>query len=854
MTAKSVLLGLLALLVILAGLLAPGVSAAAHSALGISIVQAQGKLTSTLPTIAPENEDDEDQEEQERDGWKHDFPPARHSPLNFKGRLNLEGLGEGIEYLQRRFRGEYSGAEYLRRRDDLQRRADVLMRSARVSQTAQMELERDVQDLRRDAFVENNPLLDFDKLVFVKRYTFNSSHFYTDFIDGCGRFGGNICILSLKDGTVTELLPEMAKGIFGRYDLSFDGRKIVFGWKRSIPEGFRLYEAGIDGSGPRQLTFAPDDEQARIRKYDNSYLGGTARIYNHHTDDMHPCYLPDRGICFTSSRCEYGTLCDGPDILASTILYRIDADGRNMEKLTNSAVSEFSPNIMEDGRIMYTRWEYVDKGQLYVKCLWAMRPDGSGSVEIFGNDIAFPPSLMHGRQIPGRPNQFIVLGTPHFPQSGIGTIIRLDTNKNIRTRAPMTYVTPAVDIRQEQGWNFWNGAEWIRDESGRRGRLYMDPYPLDAKTYLVACKYNPRDEWSDEKAYGLYLLDEFGNHTLVYEDPDISCWQPMPLRRRKRPPVVAISRDPKLAERKLAVCIVQNIDHGLEGVEPGTIKYLRIMEQVPRPWGCRRFWDPRNKYCSHTNLVSSGSVFGLKVMHGIVPVYEDGSAHFLVPADKNIYFQALDENYLEIQRERTYINYRPGERRSCIGCHERPLETPLRRGRKPMALLHPPSRPQPQPGDKTAARVLHYPTDVQPVLDKHCVKCHGAGKPKADLDLTGTMTRLHSRSYQSLIGAGLVKTINEASERPQSTPYVSPLTIGSGASRLMRHLRNGHQDVGLSAPELLKISTWIDSNCQFYGSYYGRKNIEFKDHPNFRPVPTLAQAIRPLPPIPEEDR
>ena len=785
--------------------------------------------------------------------WMGGYPPAKHSPLTLQGRLNLDGLRKGIEYLRKRFGEQYAGSsDYLRRLDDLDKRAGSLRTSSRTSRTV-ARLERDAEKLRQDALRLANPLLKFDKLVFVKRFTFNSSHFYTDFIDGCHRPGGNLCILSLKTGKVTELLGQMAEGIFGRFDLSFDGKKIVFDWKRSIPEGFRLYEVGIDGTGLRQLTFPPDDEEARIKKYDNSFRRGTARIYNHHTDDMHPCYLPDGGICFTSSRCEFGTLCDGPDILASTILYRIDADGRNMQKLTNSSVSEFSPTVMEDGRILYTRWEYVDKGQLYAKCLWVMRPDGSGTAEIFGNDIPFPPSLLHGRQIPGRPNQFVTLGTPHFPQSGIGTVIHLDTTKNIRSTQPMTYITPQVDIRQEQGWNFWTGTKWRLNESGRSGRLYMDPYPLDENTFLVACKFNPEDEWSDKKAYGLYLLDTFGNHTLVYDDPDISSWQPVPLRPRIRPPVLAMSRDPNLAKQKLAVCIVQNISHGIEGVEPGTVKYLRIMEQVPRPWGCRRFWDPHDEYGSHTALIGGG-VLGLKIMHGIVPVYEDGSAHFLVPADKNIYLQALDENYLEIQRERTYVNYRPGEIRSCVGCHERPSDTPRRRGRTAMALLHPPSKPQPQPGDKTAPRVLHYPTDVQPVLDKHCIKCHGGKKPKDGIDLTDTMTDLFTRSFHNLSRMGLSPRITEVSEQPRSTPYIPAMTIGSGASPLIKMLRKGHNDVNLSAEELLKISTWIDAACQFYGAYYGRKNIEFKDHPNFRPIPTLSQAIAPLPPIPEKDR
>ncbi|MHC4518525.1 MAG: TolB family protein, partial [Planctomycetota bacterium] len=205
-----------------------------------------------------------------------------------------------------------------------------------------------------------------DELLFVKRFTYHSSHFYTDFIDGCGRFGGNLCVLDLRTGEVTDLIPEMAEGIFGRFDLHFDADRIVFDWKRAPREGFRIFEIDIDPAtgaktgGPRQLTFPPADEQERIRKYDNHQNGGTARMYFHQTDDMHPCYLPDGGIVFTSSRCEYGTLCDAPDHLSTAVLHRIDGDGTNMQQLTNSPVSEFSPSMMEDGRILYTRWEYVD--------------------------------------------------------------------------------------------------------------------------------------------------------------------------------------------------------------------------------------------------------------------------------------------------------------------------------------------------------------------------------------------------------------------------------------------------------------------------------------------------------------
>ncbi|MDP6361564.1 MAG: hypothetical protein QF473_41070, partial [Planctomycetota bacterium] len=187
------------------------------------------------------------------------------------------------------------------------------------------------------------------------------------------------------------LAPELNGGIFGRVDLSFDGKRAVFGYKPKVGRGFRIWEVGVDGKGLHQITFDPPDEASRINKYKID------QAYQHHTDDMHPCYLPDGGICFVSTRCERGVLCDAPDLFTTTALYRMDADGGNMEVLSSGPLSEASPSIMNDGRILYTRWEYVDKPDVVIKCLWAVYPDGSGSTEIFGNNITFPDTMLHGR-------------------------------------------------------------------------------------------------------------------------------------------------------------------------------------------------------------------------------------------------------------------------------------------------------------------------------------------------------------------------------------------------------------------------------------------------------------------------
>ena len=334
-------------------------------------------------------------------------------------------------------------------------------------------------------------LPDASAVLFIKRATFQSSHYYTDFIDGCVYFGSELCLLSLKDGTIQNLVPELASGIIGRCNLSFDGRKVIFDYKAKLGEGFRIWEVDIDGTNLRQLTFPPEDEAARIAKYRQHWHP----MYFHHTDDMHPTYLPDGGFCFVSTRCEFGVLCDGPDILTVSVLYRADENGKNLKKLSNSSLSESAPSITNDGRIMYTRWEYIDNGSVTNKGLWSMRSDGTGSADVYGRNMVFPSVFNVGRAVPGSNSQFVCIGAPHMPL-GVGTILLLDTTKDPRTSDPVTYLTPEVDTQHQWGWdNVPGGAtkpfrpdgliqtSMAFDGSGNtsKGPLFMDPFPIDVQ-------------------------------------------------------------------------------------------------------------------------------------------------------------------------------------------------------------------------------------------------------------------------------------------------------------------------------------------------------------------------------------
>jgi hypothetical protein len=701
-----------------------------------------------------------------------------------------------------------------------------------------------------------------EQIVFVKRFTYTASNYYAEYADSAFLPGGNLCVLDLKSGEVTDLCPDLQGGVFERFDLSFNAKKVVFAWKKSQDEGYRLYEAGIDGTGLKQILSAPANE-ARLQKLYHNW-------YHHGTDDVSPCWLPDGDICFVSSRCQYGIACDAPDNLTTAVLYRCSPDGTNLRQLSGSSVSESSPASLSDGRILYTRWEYVDKGSVSVKSLWAMRPDGTSTTEIFGNNIALPPTFLYGREIPGFTGHYVFTGGPHSPYTAMGQIIRANTNGDIRSEERMESITPYIAIREEVGWEFLDSEiqEWYVDREGR-GPLFKEAFPLDKDLFIVSHK--PQGLEADHpKGYGLYLLDSKGEVQLVYRDPAISCWNPMPVLPRSVPPVLPNVLDPGLAKRKLARMFVSDIYHGLDGIPRGSVKYLRILEQVPRPWSARRL-DFDDEYGQQHAVITKGTHLVLKVLHGVVPVEEDGSANYYVPSEANIFVQALDKNYAALQTERTYVYSMPGEVRSCIGCHERHGEVfPFAAGKRPTALSREPSYPIPQPGDLSPRRVIDYALDIQPIWNKHCVECHGNTNPKGNLRLDGQFTRLFNMSYEQLIPdryepqnyidrdlIGL--TIGEHHPKTGNVEYLPPKSLGSYSSVLAAMLSDGriipsdpvkqkrveewkrhHTDIHLTSEEQIRFQTWIDTNCQYYGSYYGRRNLKYKERRDFRPTPVFS--------------
>jgi hypothetical protein len=702
----------------------------------------------------------------------------------------------------------------------------------------------------------------FDEIIFVKRKPYSSDHYYTDINNGTSpdRFHADngIYIYNLRSqserAVVTAATLPGGKGFIGKISLSFDARKVVFDFRENPRAGFRIWETAIDGTGLRQISFPPGDEAEKAGRWAPGW----------HTDDIHPCYLPDGKIIFSSTRSEHTVLCGGSAHLVAPTLHRMNPDGTQVEQLTRSPVSEFCPVVLDDGRVMYHRWEYIDKGARVGKTIWSMNPDGTRPQELFGLAEDTTTVYMYPQPFPGGDHKLACVGTSHYPQGGcVGAIMLVDYGKGVRVRGPdpdqadyiqgdsrypVINITPHVFVqrRTEPGWHFrTKEGGYLHDPTGRSGHLYTHPYPVSDRQFLVSYKSNPSDHYQNTaNAYALYLIDTEGSHRAIHADPNLSCWHPLPLVARPVPRHVESARDSRYVESAQALCYVADVEQGMEGVRPGTVKWLRINEALPRYWSTSRRWNP--------SLSSSSWKAALwpRVQWGVVPVEKDGSAQFLVPANRNIFLQALDENFREIQRERTYVNYAPGEVRSCTGCHGQSHRTPaLGASSTPLALMRAPSIPQPQPcdlvengGNGRAGQVIHYPTDIQPIFDAKCVSCHGSENPAGGLRLTGEITASYNVSYEELARKELAGPIIaeftsflHGDRGNYNGAYLPPMSQGSSTSTMIamltraEHPKNAKDDHSqmVTETELMILSRWVDSNYQFYGAFFGRHHHQW---------------------------
>jgi len=739
-------------------------------------------------------------------------PPEHRATFLPPEAVNIEALRLAIRDTMATFGPEYAGGKkYLKQLTELEKKQKAAESGAAEGRK---KIEDELKALRRQAMLAH-PSLDFDHLLFLKRDG-GYGHTYTD--QHAGGTEGNLCILSpvAADGKVTELVPELTGGLFDRFDLAYDAKKVVFGYKKEARGTFRIYEIDIDPAAGkmvpgslRQLTFGGKREADVIKA-----CGWQGRGADRGFDDMDPVYLPDGRILFASTRSQRNTFCGSSSV---TTLYIMDADGKNLRCLSAGPINEHAPSVLNDGRVIYTRWEYVDKGLGNGESLWAIRPDGSGVDHVYKNNTVRPAGMSNARSIPGS-QSFVTIGGTHH-NTAIGSVILVDPRVSRRGTAAMRSLTPEI------------GYPCMAHPVYHFG-FFMDPYPFSETFFLVS--HAPGQIPRSRANYGIYVLDAWGNRAELCRDPKLNCYEPIPLRPRRKPMAIAslmpagrgVADAGTTGKESTGTLFVQNVYEGMTGIEPGRVKYLRVVGPLAQPWGA-----------NHMNRIGLNVDVHRKRVYGVVKVQDDGSAYFRVPANENILFQALDENFMALQHMATFINMMPGETRSCIGCHEHRRQAPGLKGARPLALKYPPQTIQPQPGD-VGPRTVDYAADVQPVLDKHCVRCHGGKDPKARLDLTGVPTGRYNRSYENIIGRELICYMDCRYGRSGYRAF-PPLTHFSPRSKLAMLLLKGHKKVKLPRGELLKIVTWIDANAPYYGTYRGKRELEDKDSPDFRLPPLV---------------
>ena len=645
-----------------------------------------------------------------------------------------------------------------------------------------------------------NPLLDFDKLLFVKRVPGTYSHMSDQYYGWWSRPGGGVYVLEgFKSGQPTErcLTESFPPGSFLRPDISYDGKRILFSYCRYYPhlrdvknkvlkdelpeDGFyHTYEMNIDGTGVRQLT------RGRYDDFDARYLpNGEIVFLSTRRGQFVQCGEASAMSTLEATHPDSYVRCGGGDWrpVAVYTLHVMDTAREKIRSISPFENFEWTPSIMNDGRIMYARWDYVDRDNMPFMSLWSTTPEGTQPNIVYGNFTHKPHSIFEARSIPNS-NKIVFTGSAHHSITG-GCLVLLDPTKGLDDETPVTRLTPEVCFPETEAWPH---------------SYYANPYPLSETVYLTA--------WSDvpltreggpnpPHSLGLYLYDAYGNLELIYRDSEITCMYPIPIRQRPRPSVIAANVDWQGAQESRI--FVQNVYEGLKGIQSGTVKRLRII-------GTPAKTQPQ----MNTPRLGMTRDDPGKFVLGTVPVAEDGSAHFVAPSGVGLFFQALDAEGYAVQTMRTLTYAQPGQTLSCIGCHESRNSAPPN-GRT-MASSRAPSKIQPGP---QGSWPFDFKPLVGPVLEKNCVRCHSSGASNPDsasFPLTG------DEAYDRLVEWGKPSLKDHVLARYYGGRSLAGQCVAQ-QSTLLAMLREGHKGVELKEDDWTRLITWMDVYAQRLGSF-----------------------------------
>ena len=706
--------------------------------------------------------------------------------------IDSTAMRRAVRDLSTAFPGTFPDlAQALERIDAIERRKSAVRTALENEDEAALQSVAELQALQRELLLAN-PLVGADEILLVKRKAASPAlGLPCNWQSNCALprsgYDDEICRLSLSDlGRAPATLYHPDKpGFVGDVDLHFSGRRVLFS-SIGTHNRWQVFEVNVDGTGLRQVTPG---------KYDD-------------VDNYDACYLPDGRIIFSSTR----TFASVPCVNGSTRsanLFVTEPDGTGTRLLCFDQEHNWCPTVMNDGRLLYTRWEYTDTPHTHSRLLFRMNPDGTQQMEYYGSNSYWPNSMFYTRPIPGHPTKVVTIVSGHHGVRRMGELVILDPAKGrheadgVVQRIPGYGQTVPALIEDR-----------LVDESWPK---FLHPYPLgdeaqpDAagKYFLVACQPSAQSLW------GIYLVDVYDNLVLLREEPGYALLEPIPLRETPTPPVIPDKTD--LARDD---CIVQVTDiyrgPGLAGIPRGTVKTLRLFTYT---YDYPGMGGPQG-------VVGMEGPWDVRRILGTVPVEEDGSVNFRAPANTPIALQPLDRDGAALQLMRSWLTGMPGEVVTCAGCHEPQNEATA--NIRVAAAQRAPREITPWHGP---ARGYGFQREVQPVLDKYCIACHngdarqGAGSG-LDLRSKVTIADYDSRYHHGRHDAGKFTVAYANLQRFVRRPglesdfhMLTPMDFHVSTTQLYQMLGKGHHGVTLSPEAWDRLTTWIDLNAPYHGSW-----------------------------------
>jgi hypothetical protein len=664
-----------------------------------------------------------------------------------------------------------------------------------------------VRLLKRDLLLAH-PLMRFGELLVCKRRMPSYAHLVAQYYGWRQRGGGGLYVLR-KPGRSLEVRDlvrgRLPQGSYLEPRLSYDGKRVLFAFvacdlTTPVPTSLAVNEKG------------PDDRYYHLYEL-NRVSDDLRQLTEGPHDDMMADYLPDGGIVFCSTRRKGYSRCFGAQFSRrwdTYTLHRADGDGNNIRVLSYNDVSEWFPCVGHGGEILFARWDYIDRDAVTHQNLWSCRPDGTNPMAVWGNALPKPHCTYQAKPVPGS-HKLVFIASAHHSVTA-GPVCLLDPALGLNAPEAVERVTP-LPFPEAEGWDM---PEW-----------YESPWPLSEDLFLAA--YSPerlrsegqhKTDPNPDNALRICLLDRNGNRELLYRDTAINTTTPIPLVPRPAPPIVASRLPPDPPNH--GEMTVYDIYRGLGDVARGEIESIRIVQLFPKT----------TPLANVPRIGLAGEENGRAIL-GTVPVEVDGSARFRLPAGRKVLFQALDRAGFVRRTMRSSTYVQPGEVTSCVGCHDYGTVTQGAAREYPLAMQRPPSEIDP---GALGGRPFSFVEVVQPVLDRHCVKCHSGGKPKAGIVLTAEPHNGFTRSYWSLCG-NTAGTWSQRRTRPEldaqdlvprywmrnQIQVTPPDDIRSARrSRLLRMFtaEKPHSKVRLSADDISRLAAWIDLNAIFYGVYH----------------------------------